>query len=133
MPRELCRQPAGRGVFLGFEEEAKTSGPAGALADNANAGNGERRFHGGLYRAAALPRQARRDKSVKRTEFHQIRVEDGKKLLSLIIQIEPIRRRRSAAAKFLSKSNTISVGERNAQNQGQGKMARKTGKTERKP
>jgi hypothetical protein len=32
-----------------FEKKAKTSGPARALANNANAANGKRRFHGALY------------------------------------------------------------------------------------
>ena len=51
-----CR-PAGRGVCLVGEERAKTSGPAGALADNADADNGDGRFHRRLYRAGSVVRQ----------------------------------------------------------------------------
>jgi hypothetical protein len=46
------------GAFFLSVEKAKTSGPAKALADNADADNGERRFHCGLYRLATVPRQA---------------------------------------------------------------------------
>jgi hypothetical protein len=46
------------GAFFYLGKRAKTSGPARALADNANADNGERRFHRRLYRLGALPRQA---------------------------------------------------------------------------
>ena len=43
-------RPAGLGVVSVLSvKKAKTSGPARALANNANAENGERRFHGVLY------------------------------------------------------------------------------------
>jgi hypothetical protein len=49
--------PAGRAVFL-IGRKAKTSGPAVALADNADADNGDCRFHGEPYRAVMEQRQA---------------------------------------------------------------------------